>query len=82
MGAGEPSGSIYRPISNIYAYSTMSTSAFIAWATSLCDSKKTGHKQWLLICCLLKHLQLGHDSELCLIARLFTCKALASSLDL
>ena len=38
--------------------------------------KKTEHKEWLLICGLLKHLQLLHDSELHLIAWLFTCKAL------
>ena len=37
-------------------------------ARQSCDSKNTGYKEWLLICGLLKHLQLLHDSELCLIA--------------
>ena len=38
--------------SNIYAYSTMSTSAFIAWATSLCDSKKLGTSSgYLYVAC-------------------------------
>ena len=51
-GAGGPSGSIYRSMSNIYAYSTMSTSAFIAWATSLCDSKKLGTSSgYLYVAC-------------------------------